>query len=175
MTTMFEWQRHSQASTDVPHYTDLLEFVYLRAQASENDSGSSSKKGFTTAKPVASFAASADTSSNCVVCKSEKHPLYLCSMFKALSHDRKMSTLKSNGLCTNCMRPGHFMRNCKSIHQCKVCQKIKPHHTLLHLEEKVEIPNKSPTNTVQDSSASTASIAASHAAIGIKPDLLAYS
>ena len=34
--TMFEWQRHSQDSYDVPHYSALLEFLDLRAQASEN-------------------------------------------------------------------------------------------------------------------------------------------
>ena len=33
--TMFEWQRHSQDSNDVPHYVALLEFLHFRAQASE--------------------------------------------------------------------------------------------------------------------------------------------
>ncbi len=35
VNTMFEWQRHSQSSHDVPHYKELLEFINLRAQASE--------------------------------------------------------------------------------------------------------------------------------------------
>ena len=34
--TMFEWQRFSQDSHKVPHYQDLLEFLNLRAQASES-------------------------------------------------------------------------------------------------------------------------------------------
>ena len=33
--TMFEWQKHSQDSTEVPHFQKLLEFINLRAQASE--------------------------------------------------------------------------------------------------------------------------------------------
>ena len=33
--TLFEWQKHSQASTDLPYYQDLLDFIDLRAQASE--------------------------------------------------------------------------------------------------------------------------------------------
>ena len=33
--TMFEWQKHSQDSTDMPHYQKLLEFINLSAQASE--------------------------------------------------------------------------------------------------------------------------------------------
>ena len=43
-----------------------------------------------------------------------------------------MSILKSNGLCVNCLKPGHFARQCKSVHRCKVCQ--RPHHSLLHIE-----------------------------------------
>ena len=34
--TMFEWQRHSQDSRDTRYYSVLLEFLDLRAQASEN-------------------------------------------------------------------------------------------------------------------------------------------
>ena len=35
-TTLFEWQKHSQGTVDeVPHYHNLLEFLDLRAQASE--------------------------------------------------------------------------------------------------------------------------------------------
>ena len=43
-TTMFEWQCHSQSSTDVPHYDDLLKFLNLRAQASESSTSESSRK-----------------------------------------------------------------------------------------------------------------------------------
>jgi hypothetical protein len=35
-TTLFEWQKKSQSTVDeVPHYNDHLEFLNLRAQASE--------------------------------------------------------------------------------------------------------------------------------------------
>ena len=34
--TMFEWQKHTSSTTSVPHFTELLEFVNLRAQASEH-------------------------------------------------------------------------------------------------------------------------------------------
>lgn len=33
--TLFEWQKYSQSSSDVPHYEELLGFIDLRAQASE--------------------------------------------------------------------------------------------------------------------------------------------
>ena len=32
---MFEWQRHTQEISEVPHYTGILEFIDLRARASE--------------------------------------------------------------------------------------------------------------------------------------------
>ncbi len=44
MTTMFEWQRHSQVCTDVPHYRELLEFIDLRARASESSLNDPGKK-----------------------------------------------------------------------------------------------------------------------------------
>ena len=42
--TMFEWQRHSQDKVEVPHYQDLLDFIDLRAQASETSLPASKKK-----------------------------------------------------------------------------------------------------------------------------------
>ena len=155
-TTMFEWQKHSQSSSDVSPYQELLEFIDLRAQASEASTSEPTKKatknesrpafvkrGLHPSQPVASHAASADSSSGiCILCKSDKHPLYTCTKFKALPHDKMVSTLKSNGLCLNCLRSGHFVRDCTSVHRCKKCQ--KPHHTLLHIEAKEEtlVPRK---------------------------------
>ena len=42
--TMFEWQKYSQESTTVPHFNALLEFVNLRAQASESTASETAKK-----------------------------------------------------------------------------------------------------------------------------------
>ena len=40
--TLFEWQKHSQEKVEeVPHYQDILDFIDLRAQASESLAGSS--------------------------------------------------------------------------------------------------------------------------------------
>ncbi len=43
-TTTFEWQKHSQTQRKVPHYQDLLDFINLRAQASESRSQQQVKK-----------------------------------------------------------------------------------------------------------------------------------
>ena len=90
VNTMFEWQKHSQDSNDVPHYQKLLEFINLCAQASETpisnykgpqqNESHYSKKNAPSSKPVASFTASAaDSSVNCILCKNDKHPLYACT------------------------------------------------------------------------------------------------
>ena len=102
-TTLFEWQKHTQESIkDVPPYQDILDFLNLRAQASESLAGQTKrnsaqppgKKSAQSSGNVASFtAASANSNhSRCIVCTSERHPLYACSSFKALSHEEKRST-----------------------------------------------------------------------------------
>ena len=165
--TMFEWQKYSQDSIDVPHYQRLLEFINLRAQASEASVSDhkrasrvevhSVKKGSNAGKSVTSFTASTvnSTGHNCVICKSYKHPLYACLQFKSLPHDEMVSTLKSHHLCMNCLRPGHFVKECTSVHRCRKCQ--KPHHTLLHLEHKdIAATSTGTTSTSQSVVSNTA-------------------
>lgn len=117
----------SQDVLGVPHYTKLLEFLNLRAQASEA-AANFPKKSLPRPddcpksggnKQVATFVANTvDTSnSSCCLCKTEKHALFACPQFKTLTHDRKMSAVKSNDLCVNCLRPGHFVRQFRSSTQ----------------------------------------------------------
>ena len=77
--TLFEWQKHSQAKVDVPHYQELLDFIDLRAQASETSCATPKRQTQLSRKPhsiVTSFATSSHIDDTCVVCKTEKHPLY---------------------------------------------------------------------------------------------------
>ena len=88
----------------------------------------------------------------CIVCNdSSKHPLYACSRFKALSHENKLILLKNSKLFFNFLKPSHFVKMCRSNQYCKACQ--GPHHTLLHVEPTVGIPNQSnqinPSQNVQ--------------------------
>ena len=153
---MFELQKHSQDQSDVP---DLLDFLSLRAQASETSLHQTSKpenqsvrRSANSPRQVASFATQYESNACCSTCKTEKHPLYACPSFKAISHDGKVAVLKKKKLCMNCLNGGHFVRNCRSVHRCKKCQ--KPHHSLLHVDE---------PKTTESSGTSSSTPAASHA------------
>ena len=140
--TTFEWQKFSQESVEVPHYTKLLEFLNLRAQASETCTSEAKKYPRHENQPnrrspaqsngnVASFAASgSEPSTTCKLCQSDKHPLYTCPRFRAMPRDKMLSTIRDNELCLNCLKPGHFSRQCSSLNRCRKCQKL--HHTLIH-------------------------------------------
>ena len=133
--TMFEWQNFSQKETAVPPYKLILQFLHLRAQASET-SISEEKKGTPSnhlshrprppQQKLPSFVgAHVPESEHCQLCRNEKHQLYSCPQFKSLSHESKISTLKSQNHCLNCLRVGHFAKQCKSLNPCRLCQ--KPH------------------------------------------------
>ena len=76
-TTMFEWQKHSQGSKEVPDYLELLEFLDLLAQATENTKGEPERKH--SSNPLSKKAARpsyvANTDETCVACKKVNHPL----------------------------------------------------------------------------------------------------
>ena len=176
VNTMFEWQKESQSAEDIPPYVDLLDFINLRAQASEAAASDGGKKSPKDPKKqpnkVGSYTGNVEPPpGKCVACKSDKHPLYTCSQFKSLSHEDKVSLLKSNNMCLNCLRSGHFVKGCKSLHRCRMCQ--KPHHTLLHLEDKTPpVPPSGATQSDASSSTNTSTSVLSHATTGLKSDLL---
>ena len=52
----------------------------------------------------------------------------------------------------NCLKPRHFVKQCKSLHRCRKCQ--RPHHTLLQIEGK-QGSQDSPTTPISSTPAST--------------------
>ena len=172
--TQFEWQKHSNESSTVPHYSELLEFINLRAQASESlavpakGSAPFSSKKSPTSRSVVSHAASAsDSTPPCCLCTDQKHPLYACPKFKLMSHEQRTETLKTNNLCLNCLRPGHFVKDCKSVNRCKTCQ--RSHHSLLHIDNGTK--PRSPSSSSSNSAVKTPLIT-SNAAAGLTQNSL---
>ena len=109
--TRFKSQRHKQSEIDIASYTDLLEFINLRAQATENlTQDPTNIRRYQRADPLrrnrqphshASYAA--ETATNCIMCKSDKHPLFMCPTFTDMPRDSKVSTMRANNLCLNCL------------------------------------------------------------------------
>lgn len=162
-TTLFEWQKASQDSKDVPSYSKLLEFINLRAQANElcpqdKSNRSEFRKQLPGGKHVHTHTAAESGNTNCLVCKTVRHPLYACPRFHAMSRDNMLTTIRNNSLCFNCLRPGHLARSCTSTSHCKKCQQL--HHTLLHIDEQssqIMADDADETNEAENSHASAES------------------
>ena len=134
--TMFAWQDYSHESKKVPPYTALLEFLDRRARATENTVREGERKRSTTSserRAPSKPSYTANVEETCIACKTAKHPLYGCRAFKAFSHGKKLELVRENGLCLNCLKPGHFANKCSCAQRCKKCE--KPHHTWLHIEQ----------------------------------------
>lgn len=93
-----------------------------------------------------------DTSSNCLVCKKESHPVYRCREFQNMSVPQRWDFVIKSNLCKNCLRS--HRDKCKSSH-CKNCSRF--HNTLLHNEKSTANTNQTPTktNTANDSKSKT--------------------
>ena len=118
--TMFKWQRHTQAQNEVPHYQEMLRQPRTEISTPPKKKSDTPQKPWNP-KPVNSFTANCDTTRQCPLCKTEKHPLYSCQKFRSSSHDKKLTVVKI------CM--------VKVILQLIArCQ--GPHHTLLHDDQR---------------------------------------
>ena len=142
--TMFEWQKAGQDSRKIPHHDDLLRFLDLQAQASET-CASEPKRHNPLGKPspksaTAFMANTAESIPNSSLCKTQRHPLYICPQFMLLPHSEMLSTVHSSNASLNCLKPGHFTRNCASNNWCWKCQ--GQHHTLLHSDSLKYPPRK---------------------------------
>ncbi|KAH8317555.1 hypothetical protein KR074_003592, partial [Drosophila pseudoananassae] len=62
-----------------------------------------------------------------------EHHLAGSADFLALSVEQRRSMAKEKSLCFNCLRSGHFTRQCESKFNCKTCH--GRHHTLLHVQQ----------------------------------------
>ena len=94
------------------------------------------KTGMHAVTPVAAPLTTSNPTSNssyrweCVFCKPERHPLFLCSKWLGFSVSQRISQANSRKLCKNCLAVGHSTENCRSTYRCRECN--NNHHTTLH-------------------------------------------
>lgn len=67
--------------------------------------------------------------SKCSFC-AKSHKNYECEEFKNYPVEKRIEQAKGNKSCLNCLRPGHFSRQCRLSGSCKKC--YAKHNTLLH-------------------------------------------
>lgn len=140
-TTSFAWREASKdLLKEVPTCEAILKFLDQRARSADDESTKKSynstipgRKPFSALKSVITHLAASYVPSRCHLCPGERHPIYYCPKFKAMSMAERRSALASENACFNCLRKGHKASRCQSSHRCKICQ--KPHHTLLHQEQ----------------------------------------
>lgn len=146
---------------------DIMEFVTARARAAthpvfgkifnENKvrppSGKPQRKppksgGFSTHGEVTlSKAPIEKPKPKCLLCPSN-HWLSRCDKFRKQSLDERKRFIDQKKLCSNCLHPGHFVRDCPKESFCRVQGCSGKHSTFLHPKDST---NASTTLTVADS------------------------
>lgn len=129
-STAREWEKQ-RVDKDLP---TLEEFkTFLSSRASLLETLELSKKGAHKFKQ-SEFAKSKSflvQEQKCAVCK-EAHRLSNCPKFLQFSPQKRAEVLRNAKLCLNCMKPGHYIKNCKAG-ACKKCS--GKHNTLVHFEK----------------------------------------
>lgn len=131
----------SLKTSNIPKYTELLEFLENRCKAFESTciikqnanvpskslpgrgQGPSSRN----IKAVMHVQERSTDAKQCRYCNSD-HYMYMCNKFKNLNIEQRRDFLKSKNLCFNCFGI-HKYHECTSLHKCKVCR--AKHHTLI--------------------------------------------
>lgn len=156
--TQRDWeQKLGQDPDKIPTMEELLEFLTHKCSTLEmveiNKPKQEQSKSSEGKKPEKKVSLSAATQEACAYCK-KKHPLYRCQEFAELSSTDKMKGIKDWQLCTNCLNPGHYVKDCKAA-SSKKCS--KRHNTLLHWDS--DKKPKSEDREAKEESSGTQSVA----------------
>lgn len=124
----------------MPDLEKLYEFLYktavcaskrerMKASDTEKSNGEPLTKRKRTYSANQAFVINA--SRNCIMCKTKRHPLFMCDKFKQLPIPKRIERVREAKVCYNCLR-SHRDNPCK-FSSCTICQ--KRHNTLLHLDK----------------------------------------
>ncbi|XP_071641515.1 uncharacterized protein [Temnothorax longispinosus] len=136
--TLERWEA-SLERDEFPKLDQLYEFLYKsavcasrkeRAKIGDTEKGKGEPPG-KKKRYASNQALLINSSRNCIVCKTKKHPLYLCDKFKKLPVPKRIETVRNAKICYNCLR-SHRDSPCK-FSNCTICQ--KRHNTLLHYDQ----------------------------------------
>ncbi|XP_059223359.1 uncharacterized protein LOC131997084 [Stomoxys calcitrans] len=166
--TRKEWEQ-SISSTELPVMNDLFKFLETTFRTLESVEESNNRperqisvsrcpqqKPFKRSLHMHNAAVSTST---CVCCQ-RRHPLYKCFKFLSLSPTEKKSIVSQNNVCTNCLNPGHYFRQCKIAARCQLCHQT--HHTILHAAYATDIVQDQTTTALSTAVENMNATALSH-------------
>lgn len=145
LTKWEEYKLHRES----PTLDDMYEFLESRAELLDRleSNASNNKHDFQKDKRQArnvefkprSFVTANDTdktkSIKCSFCQ-QGHMNHMCDKFLNMSVEDRMKEVKNHKLCENCLRYGHFNKQCKLYGSCKWCGPGYRHNSHLCLKHK---------------------------------------
>lgn len=157
-----KWEEHRSNLPDLPKLSQFIEFIRNRADILEttlanrsdkpenknnfhnnkdnkHDNKPDNKNAYQPSKFTKSFVTSKPKTSeslSCPVC-SQAHRIIDCNTFKSYPTNMKISEVAKLNLCSNCLRRGHKVTDCR-LGSCRLCN--EKHNTILH-KDKEEKPN----------------------------------
>ncbi|XP_047504423.1 uncharacterized protein LOC125049318 [Pieris napi] len=145
--TCRKWEEHKNTLPNLPSLADMILFLRNRADILETMSANSTERS----KPEPKVVRSSDNKSaflprssksfvssssskrknihNCPMCK-HQHSIVHCNVFKDLPLKVRLDEVVKLNLCSNCLRRGHVVEDCRLQSTCRECG--KRHNTLLH-------------------------------------------
>ncbi|XP_039315534.1 uncharacterized protein LOC120360046 [Solenopsis invicta] len=157
--TAREWEEQRLKLAEKPKLEDLLKCLRARAtllQTIERKKGIIKTKKITPGKTSTLLTKKV----SCAFCKGE-HYIQNCSNFLKLSPQERSERVKQLRLCTNCLRKGHYSKEC-TFGACRKCN--SKHNSLLHFE-------KGDQSEAKESTAATM-CAANHAKVLNEPNVI---
>ncbi|KYM93417.1 hypothetical protein ALC62_15979 [Cyphomyrmex costatus] len=147
--TAREWEKQKLLLPDKPKLENLIKSLRDRVallQTMERKNGVIKTKGNSQSKTNAFLS----NKTSCILCKGE-HYIQKCSTFLKLTPQERTEKVKQLKLCTNCLKKGHFIKDC-SFGACRKCD--NKHNTLLHFERGAQSPPSSTTTMCSSGQAS---------------------
>jgi len=130
--TRRDWELSLGDDIELPNCNMLETFLTSRIRALESMEQGSNPESKKSGKTVNVKAHQLSANKvQCVLCK-EGHLLHQCQKFLTKSIPQRLSFVRANACCYNCLQKGHFPRACRSRNVCTVCK--RKHHSLIHSE-----------------------------------------
>lgn len=152
------------SSTDLPKYDETVNFLKSQCKVLERWEGarstttietkfepkqSSTESKLPSQQVLATTTKSQEPKDKCDFCRGF-HLNYQCNKLNAFSANDRMEKVKAAGICFNCLRKGHQVKNCPAPKSCRKCQ--CRHHTQLHDDDANVTPASTSTaaSTIPD-------------------------